>query len=773
VKDLRFSPFTGNVFAGRTYAEIGEKMPETKAISPEMSAWMRAEDVDATGTGATMTSPYSQSSWVYIAISRLAEKVSSIPFRVSRMDSGKAKKVRAFRNSADPRHRAMVRKALGETIIESGAVVDLFNQPHPTMNRQLFWEMVVTWNCLRGEFFIVPLDKNDQPVDLAMSAPRVERMLTLPTELFWHVVMGYELTGWRYTGSPLVSPLPSEMLLPSEVVHARTPNPFLYWRGMSPLIVAMLPAGADFAAAKYNQGYWLNNADTGLIVTTEQQATAEQRAAILAALRERKRKAGTADRPMFLWGGAKVEKPTLSGMEQQMIENRKMNRQEILAVFKVTDSFIGLTDGKSSALSGGGGAINQEEIKVVEGTIVPLCEHIEAAVDPIVRSFGEGLMGWFDIDGLPIMQEARRARLDSAVKAFGIGAAFNDINRVYDLGFPEYKWGSKSYLPFNLIEAGTSPDMPGEEDNAEPTDEEKEKANPFARMQRLLSVMGKEKGKRADTKLIWERHILSRRKAVKQMQSKVSKVLLQFRGTTLEKLSAMQIGKALGETKGLIDLIFNAGEFGKKLKEELKNPIMGTLQLAGDELMSELGLDDPWKMPPAKAQDYLGKRDQEIQGVGGTVRNRLNTSLQEGLDGGETMDELSDRVRGVFNEMSEGEARRVAMTETNMAYNHARHEAMGDAGIPYKAWLSSHGPTVREAHAQAEQTYIDNPIPVGDPFTVMGEQLMYPGDTSLGASAANIINCQCIQLAATKTDEDETTLTFDIAGVGEMKFAKR
>ncbi|MEI6193392.1 MAG: hypothetical protein WCS42_03585 [Verrucomicrobiota bacterium] len=99
-------------------------------------------------------------------------------------------------------------------------------------------------------------------------------------------------------------------------------------------------------------------------------------------------------------------------------------------------------------------------------------------------------------------------------------------------------------------------------------------------------------------------------------------------------------------------------------------------------------------------------------------------------------------------------------------------QAMGDAGIEYKAWLSSHGPTVREAHAQAEEDYLDEPIPMDEPFTVMEEQLMFPGDDSLGASLENIINCQCVQLAAQKTGEDGKFVHYKIFGFpNEMKFA--
>ena len=719
-----------------------------------------------------MTNPYAQSAWVYIAISRLAEKIASIPFRISRMDAGRVRKVRAFARAGDARHRALARRALGEAVIEEGDVVELFEHPHPTMPRQLFWEMVITWHCLRGESFILPLDTADQPVDLSDRNPKVSRLIALPPELFWHVVSGYELHGWRYTGSPLLTPIPSEFLLPGEVIHSRTPNPFLYWRGMSPLVVAMTAAGADFAASKYNQGYWLNNADTGVIVTTEQQTTPEQRAAINAALRERKRKAGTADRPLFLWGGAKIEKPTLSGMEATFIENRRMNRQEIGAIFKVPESVMGFSEDKSSALSGGGAAINAEQLQFIESTICPLCCQIESALHRVVESFGEGLVGWFDIDSLPVMQDARRARLDSAVKAFGIGAAFNDVNRVYDLGFPDYEWGNKSFLPFSLQEAGTSPDLPSELPPAGADDTE-EKSNPFTRMARVLAgvsqsrATGEVAARAGKAEALWKKHISHRSSSVKVMTGKVTKVLMAYRASALEKLNTLDLKSFGAQQRGLVDLIFNPQKFGADLFDELKHPIQSALQSAGNEMMRELGMDDPWKLTPTRIATFLGQRQQPVQECGETVRARLNDELLAGYDAGETMQELSDRVRGVFNDLGKVEATRIARTETNIAYNDQRHDTMEGAGVAWKSWLSSHGPHVRPAHAAAELTYsVDSPIPIDQPFRVGEELLMFPGDDSLGATAGNIINCQCIVLAV----KPKGGKTWEVCGLGEMEF---
>ena len=779
-KELQFSPFTGNVFdKGRSYADQGRSLPpmrgESKALSPDMAAFVAGTDMADDQRGTRLVNPYCQSTWVFVAVSVLAEQISQIPFRISRVSGGNTKKVRALRTSRDPAHQQMVRKALNETILDGSPVVDLFNAPHPSMNKALFWEMVVTWDCLRGEFFLSPLDDQDQPVDLSDPRPRVKRLLTLSPDLFYHLVIGYTLEGWRYTGSPLITPLPSQMLLPTELVHSRSPNPYLYWRGLSPLIVADIAAKTDFAGAQYAKGLWTNNADTGVIVTTDQQATPEQRAAILAALRERKRKAGTADRPLFLWGGAKVEKPTLSAQDMQFLEQRKALRQEIAAIFKVPESLMGFTDDKASALSGGGQAISAERLQFLEGPVTSKCHRLEAAAQVIVDTFGDGdLVCWFDLDSLPIMQEARRQRLDSGVKAFGIGVPFNAVNAAYDLGFPKLPWGNKSFLPFNLQEVtaagiGAGDTLPPENEPA--PEDDAEKSNPFARMGKLLASLRAQPPaadpavRKPDVVQLWKKHIAARKAWVKQVQGKVGKVLTKFRGKTLAKLDEVHLQKT-AVTKGLVDLIFNQHEFGQSLDQELNSPLRILLQAAGDELMEEVGHDDPWQYPPKGVLEYLAGRKQPIMGVGGTVRDQLNTSLEEGVTNGETHAQLAARVKAVYTNLTIGEAKRVAMTEVNIGYNTARHQAMGDAGIGYKAWLSSHGPHVRPAHADAEDMYIDDPIPLDEPFEVMGEQLMFPGDGSLGASLENIINCQCVQLAAQKKSEDDKTITYQILGYG-------
>lgn len=776
----------------------GVKSWLAKTLSLTSQAWVAGMDVPDSDAGAKLVSPYSQAIWVYVAVSTLARNIAQIPFRISRMEAGAARKVRALRGSADPRHRDFCRRALGEDVIESGPVVDLFARPHISMDGALFWETVVTWEALRGEFFIVPLDGLDQPVDLKDHNPVISRLLPLSPDMFWHMVVGYELLAWRYTGSPLISPLPSEVLAPSEVIHSRTPNPFLYWRGMSPIELAKLPAAGDYAASMFMKGLMMNNADTGVIVTTDQTPTPEQREQIVAALRERKRKAGTPDRPLFLWGGSKVEKPGISNVDMQFIETRGLFRKEILSIYGVPESMVGFSDAKGSPLTGGGAAINEDKLTFTQQTLIPHCAKYECALAPVIQTFDPGFVGWFDVDSLPVMQAARQARVDTGAKFFAMGVPFNDINAQLDLGYPEYKWHKVGYLPFNLQPADQmSTPEPGEEmpdatgANGE-NGEKPEEDGPVSAMLKLLAAPAESqisnlkseiRVTRTDTARLWRQHMRARQQTVKLFTRKFGKVLNDFKGKTLAKLDAVHLEdkstqpSALNQQKGLIDIIFNANEFGRALVAAFEKPTKETLNQAGKEARAECGVTDPWTMPPKKVGEFIAGREQSIMGVGGTVRDQLNTALSQGYDAGETHAELTARVREVFSNLSKGEAERVARTETNLAFNYARQDALDDAGIEYKSWLSSHGPNVREGHAEAEEAYMEEPIALNLPFEVEldgdVEQMMFPGDDSLGASAGNIINCQCLQLAAEKKEEDEKGCWYFIHGLGLRYFPRR
>lgn len=80
-----------------------------------------------------------------------------------------------------------------------------------------------------------------------------------------------------------------------------------------------------------------------------------------------------------------------------------------------------------------------------------------------------------------------------------------------------------------------------------------------------------------------------------------------------------------------------------------------------------------------------------------------------------------------------------ARTEANAIGNLAVLHAAHSAGKTRKRWKTFGDSRVRSTHREAAgQT-----VPINEPFIVGGSQLMFPCDTSLGASAAEVVNCRC------------------------------
>jgi phage portal protein BeeE len=198
------------------------------------------------------------------------------------------------------------------------------------------------------------------------------------------------------------------------------------------------------------KGILENNADLGVLIRTEQPIDPDQGTQLLAALRQRKRRAGVADRPVLLPGCAEIVKPSLSSSDLQFLENRKFSRGEICAAFGVPEELVTSTDhAKYDVMEGA-------RLNFVENRVAPLCARLEAGEQSCVRLLQPDAVGWFDLDSLPILQQARRQRLAAAREGFGMGVPFNELNRVLDLGFRPLPWGDRGYLPASFREIQTS-----------------------------------------------------------------------------------------------------------------------------------------------------------------------------------------------------------------------------------------------------------------------------------------------------------------------------
>jgi len=155
----------------------------------------------------------------------------------------------------------------------------------------------------------------------------------------------------------------------------------------------------------------------------------------------------------------------------------------------------------------------------------------------------------------------------------------------------------------------------------------------------------------------------------------------------------------------------------------------------------ESARDDLLSGDPARMGNYFsrGRRDR-----------RFDRIVQRAIDEGRPVAAADvQRITARYSDrLLELRGSVIARTEALQGFNAAQDEALRqavDQGLVQeqnivKVWVTASDSRVRDTHDGMN----GDRRPLGQPFeTDDGQRLMYPGDRSLGASAANIIQCRC------------------------------
>jgi HK97 family phage portal protein len=392
--------------------EITKTEPSLRReASSAIADWVRGEDVG----GARLVNAYGQVVWVYRAVNALAEAVANIPFRFAAEGEGRDR-------------------------ISAGALQEFYARPHPLLNGFQYWEMRVMWLLLRGECFRVPVFKEGK------GGRRVlDRIMFLDPARFRHVVEHGQLIGWQYMSGGREDAMETQVLLPEEVWFERMPNPFDQWRGMAPLAVIGVAVANDFAAGNFMRALMENNGDAGVIVQASEPLDPDQREQIRAALRERKRGQGVADRPLLLWGGVEVVQPPVGAVTKDYLNHRRFTVSEICAAFGVPEEVVTTQNAAKYDI------MTTSRLFFVENRVAPFCRRLEVEEQRVVKAIDPRAKGFFEVEEHPAMAAARRERLEMAKHGFNMGIPLNELNRALELGFKPLPWGNVGYIPANML----------------------------------------------------------------------------------------------------------------------------------------------------------------------------------------------------------------------------------------------------------------------------------------------------------------------------------
>lgn len=101
-----------------------------------------------------------------------------------------------------------------------------------------------------------------------------------------------------------------------------------------------------------------------------------------------------------------------------------------------------------------------------------------------------------------------------------------------------------------------------------------------------------------------------------------------------------------------------------------------------------------------------------------------------------TLEHLQD-IDGYF--MSNERALIIAVNEANTIFNYSDYDNAMNNGFTKKQWITEKDDKVRITHIEVDDSIVD----INEPFVVGDSLLMFPKDTSLGASAEEVVNCRC------------------------------
>jgi len=636
------------------------------------------------GQAGRLTQPYREHVWVYACVNAIAQGISSVPllFKIgSRRDS---------------------------QVVDSHPLIDLFEAPNPMMSGSQLLEATLIYLGLTGEAFYILDRRSEQEVPKEIWVAHPERFQEVVDE------KSGLITGWLYRRGTEIIPLAIH-----EVVFFRYFNPYNDYRGLSPLQAAQAGVEQDYWAGRYNLAFFQNSAQPGGVLETSGNLTDEEYQRILAQWQDRHAGASKAHAIALLEGGLTYKQTGLSQKDMDFLEQRRWNREEIMAAFKVPKTELGLYEDVNYATS-----TTQRKL-FWETTLLPKMALIEYVLWGQFLRFIEGGRIWaeFDYTSIAALQEDRKELVESAQKLWSMGVPLNVVNEYFGLGLPKIPGGEVGYLPFNLAPVGRVVEEPPEKAIIDIYP--REKLPPHTKITKPL-----------DTEVYWRNYLATHTPMERMVERKVSRYFYEQRKRQLRKLEEV-LGKGTTKSVAVEALLLNVEEENGVLKKMFRPLYLEAADKAAKGLLVELGVDPGiFTLVDTPAMAALENKLIKVVGINDTVRNQLRDTLIEGLGQMETTAELTERVKEVYN-FAQSRALTIARTEVGQAMGIGRDAAMEQMDVEKIQWVTAGDEHVRPSHEALNGMVVTR----GEQFP---NGCAFPCDPN--GPADEVINCRCVAI---------------------------
>lgn len=668
------------------------------------------------------------SEWVYIAVNRIAQTASSIPWRVYRR---LANDEREPYSAGDP-------KGLPHPIEQ------LLNEPNPYMNGNDFFELLTQHLYLGGNAIDRATMLAGVPIALAPLMPDLVDINTNNKG----VVTGYKVYPNENSRNVTQN---YDTVSSEEILHIKFTDPNnLYW-GLSPLQAVAKTVDTDVEAITWNKISLQNRAvSTGAFVVN-QALSPEQYTQLREMIKEQHQGSANAYSPWLLSFGADWRPMSLTPQELDFIQSRKMNRESIIAVYNVPPPLAGIYD--SATFNN----IVTARKSFWLDTVIPYLDNVKAALTFYFKQFKAFGTDWildYDTTTVEALKPEFNERITAARTLFTMGVPLNVLNVRFELDLPtDLEYGDTEFVSgvqtAESVSSGTATPPTSIQQVAAGNNDIITLGYP-----NIKTVEGRNE--------IWAKTDNARKKYETQLEKIAFARLKEDYKYIADSFANDGIVPNLDTVKwkkkmlpAAINIVF---DHGSKVMADIKKEAMKFSPQIVMQNEFDFNLTD-------EIMNFLNDWFEIRAAIyNETTLESVYRIIKQGQEEGLNTREIAVRV-DESGALQEYRAVRISRTETVGLQNYSTMQSAKQSDVvEQKVWVSSRDSRVRDTHRDADGQIVG----IDESFMVDGIKMKYPGDPN--GSAAEVINCRCaISYVLKNTEKQKSKYEHEIILNGKHK----
>lgn len=497
-------------------------------------------------------------------------------------------------------------------------------------------------------------------------------------------------------------------LIVDEIIHFKRFNPVNRYRGLGTVQAAALAVDIDTFSAQWNKNFFYNAAVPSAVLETEGTISEEQYQRLKASWDISHRGLDNAHKLAILQGGLKFKPINLTQKDMEFLEQRRFSRDEILGIFRVSKSVLGITEDVNRANAEASEFIFAK--RVIKPRMQFITDRLNEFYLPLFREDQTKLMFEF-ADPVPQNIELQLKANETALRA-----GYKTINEVREgEGLEPIQNGDDILIPLSLTPLGGV---------SSPADSE---TSPTKEIQKEFD---------AKTLEMVEKRVRFVTSEIKKREAKFKRIFIEAGERLFNRLRSLDIKTLKKDKKS--DLVREAfeelGPVEKLVGDEIKGTIATSFEEAGKTAIIQAGSEAVFDLNNDRAASAIQDAGlEDSKEVIGTLRDQVKEKIAEGVDAGDSVDEIADSLKGFFDANADSKANTIARTEVIKGYAQGSLEGYKQSGnVIAKSWDA-----LPDADDVCQGNVDDGEIPIEASF-------------SSGDSAPPVHpNCRCVLIPIT------------------------